>query len=429
LTTVRTTDIVVRPPASDPEMDAFFQLAAAHFVRDVPGEIAASDLRRSVAEAPGADPTAVRGAFRGDVYVGGYLIEERLLRIGGARLPVACVGVVITHPDHRRQGVATALMNDAATWVRERGLVMLLLHGLADFYRPFGYVDVFDQTEHVVRVSDILTAPPSPYRVRIATVDDAPALLDLYERHYGPHPGSFVRTLERQAFDLRMSASIDPRVYRFPDGTPHSPPVVAVDGSGESRGYLVGPWGSLRAFGSEVAADDPPAALALLQWRASLPAAQGQPPSEIRWPLPPDALAAAFIADAFAVETRSVHRPWTGWQASLVDLPGLVRRMLPEWNARYRQNPPGWSGAVALTGGDQTVTLRFDEGRVDCAAPRRGDDAAALHPDALAPLLFGFRTVAWAEASAEEPWPDGLASALESLFPRVTPWIAPSDGC
>ncbi len=274
-------DIVVRPPASEREFDAFFRLAAAHFVRDVPTSVAAADLRRHVTTAPGADPAGVRVAFRDGACLGGYLIEPRVMRIGRARLPAGGVGCVITHPDHRRQGVATALMRDAAAFARERGLVVLVLNGLANFYRQFGYVDVFDPTVHVVRRADALEAPSGSYHVRAATADDASALVDLYDRHYGPHPGSFVHAPDRQAFEIRASASIDPGLYRQADGAPHHPPVVSVDAEGTPRGYLVATWGSLRAFGNEMAADDPAAALALVRWRAALMAAMDPAPAEI----------------------------------------------------------------------------------------------------------------------------------------------------
>ncbi|HEU0113214.1 MAG TPA: GNAT family N-acetyltransferase, partial [Thermomicrobiales bacterium] len=361
-------DIGVRPPITEREFVSFFALAAPHFVRDVPQVTAAADLRRAVTGAPGADAAGVRGAFRDGDCLGGYLIEQRVLRVGRARIPAAGVGCVITHPDHRRQGVATALMRDATAYARARGIVVLLLHGLADFYRPFGYVDVFDQTRHAIRRDAALAAPPSPYRVRAASVDDSPALLDLYERHYGPHPGSFVRRLDRQAFEIGMSASVDSSVYRQADGTPHHPPVVAIDASGTPRGYLVATWGSLRAFGSEAAADDAAAVIALLQWRAGQLAAIDRPPDEIVWPLPPDSLAAAFLADAFAVQSRSAHRPWAGWQASLVDLPGLAAAMLPEWNARWLASDPAWTGGLALTAGDRAMTLRLDEDGIVCDA-------------------------------------------------------------
>ena len=78
--------IVVRPPATDDETAAFFDLTAAQFIRGAPLPIAASDLRRYVYDAPNADPANVRGAFHGHTCLGGYLYEERWLRIGAARI-------------------------------------------------------------------------------------------------------------------------------------------------------------------------------------------------------------------------------------------------------------------------------------------------------------------------------------------------------
>ena len=94
-------------------------------------------------------------------------------RVNAARLRAGCVGVVITDPAHRGQGIGKALMRDSFAHARSRGQALLLLHGLADYYRPFGYADVFDATEHAISRTAILDAPPSPYRVREATTADA----------------------------------------------------------------------------------------------------------------------------------------------------------------------------------------------------------------------------------------------------------------
>ena len=72
----------------------------------------------------------MRGAFTGNAYLGGYLIEERLLRVGPARVRTGCIGVVVVHPEHRGQGIGKALMRDAFDHARARGQVLLLLHGL-----------------------------------------------------------------------------------------------------------------------------------------------------------------------------------------------------------------------------------------------------------------------------------------------------------
>lgn len=409
-------------------MTAFFRLAT-QFMPGVPAEIARADFRRYVREMPNADPPAARGAFCGDDYLGGYLIEERWLRIGPARLRVGCVGVVITDPAHRGQGIGKALMRDSFAHARSRGQALLLLHGLADYYRPFGYADVFDATEHAVSRAAILDAPPSHYRLREATTADAAALLDLYERHYGPHPGSFARGLAQQAYLIDFSMSLDRSAYQQRDGAPFVPPVVAVDELERVRGYLIAPWGPLHAFGSEVAADDWPATLALLQHHARL--LDGLPPPEqVRWPLPPDALAAMLLADHFVVERTSRSRPWANWEAAIVDPLAVLEAMLPAWQARWRHQPTQKPMTLGLTIDGMGKRLHLAPDAVTLEAIS-GDEALAvtLTGPALAPLLFGFRSIAWAALQEGQAIPMEAMPVLEVLFPPRTPWIAPTDGC
>jgi hypothetical protein len=53
----------------------------------------------------------------------------------------------------------------------------------------------------------------------------------------------------------------------------------------------------------------------------------------------------------------------------------------------------------------------------------------ALTSRVLLPLLFGFRSVAWAAVQEGQRIPAELVPLLEALFPPLTPWIAPTDGC
>jgi GNAT superfamily N-acetyltransferase len=423
-------EIVVRPPTTDDEIAALFGLAASTFVSDTPPAMAAADFRRFVYDAPGVDPAAVRGAFTGDAYLGGYLIEDRLLRIGPGRVRTGCIGVVVVHPEQRGQGIGKALMHDALNHARGRGQVLLLLHGLADFYKPFGFADVFDVTEHAVRRTEILASPPSPYRVRPATTEDASALVALYDRHYGPHPGSFARSVDQEAFRLRFAASLDRHVYRQRDRLPYAPPVVAVADDDRPLGYLITPWGPLRAFGSEVAADDWPTTLALLQHHARQYDEDGVPVEHVRWPLPPDSLMAALLADHFVVESSATSRPWTNWEACLVDPLALLQAMIPAWNERWRRHTLDWCGTLVLTIDGVTVPLRLSAtGVVLGDGPYPTTHTLSLTGRGLLPLLFGFRSVAWVAIKEEQHVPSELMPILEILFPPVTPWIAPTDGC
>ena len=166
VSSMSTCDVVVRPPATDGELAASCQLAAEQFIRETPQSIAARDFQHFITETPGADRSGMRCAFRGEAYLGGYRVEERWLRVGPARLRTGCIGVVVVDPAHRGQGIGKTLMGDAFARALARRQTLLLLHGLVDFYRPFGFADVFDPTDHAVRGADILSAP----RVRIACV-------------------------------------------------------------------------------------------------------------------------------------------------------------------------------------------------------------------------------------------------------------------
>jgi GNAT superfamily N-acetyltransferase len=422
------TTIAIRPPETDAELDTFFHVASAQFVRDAPPAIAAADFRRFVEQAPDADPSRIRGAFRGDTYLGGYLIEERWLRIGAARVRTGCIGVVVTRPEFRRQGVATALMRDAETFARGRGCALLMLHGLADFYGPFGYVDIFDATEHHVTRDQALGLADSPYRVRPATESDAPAVLDLFERHHGGRPGSFARSIEHQAFQMRFAASLDTGSYRTREGRPYESPNVAVADNGGVRGYLVSPWGPLRAFGNEVAADDWPATRALLLHDARRLGDLPEPPADVRWPLPPDGLVAMLLADHLTVRAESLHRPRANWMASPIDLPRLLRDLISTWAARIQRctsAPPNRLPLVV----DDAWTVEFDPAVVRPVGDRFTSlPAIRLTAKVLLPLLFGFRNTAWAVGQPGVDLPPALLPIAVALFPPLQPWIAPTDG-
>jgi GNAT superfamily N-acetyltransferase len=421
--------ITIRPPAGDAELDAFFQVAAAQFVRDVPAEIAGPDFRRFVETAPGADPSRIRGAFRDGTYLGGYLIDERALRIDRARLKTGCVGVVVTRPEFRGQGVAKTLMNDTFAYARARGHIFLMLHGLANFYEPFGYVDVFDATDHCLDREEVLNHPPGPYRARQATSADTGAMLGLYDRHFGRHPGSFLRDEARQRFEIGFAASLEGHGYLTREGVPCAPPIVAVDTGDTVRGYLFSPWGPLRAFGNEVATDDWPATLALLQHDARYLTNRPEPLAELRWPLPPDGLTATLLSDHFTVRAETLSRPRANWMAALVDPVGLVAAFGPIWEDRLRHLRESGPDELSLAIGDApVVTLRTAK-----SAPVARLSAAAL-PIALpgkvvTQLVFGFRNPRWALVQPGVSVPDEMIPVLDALFPSVRPWIPATDGC
>ncbi|HEY3107238.1 MAG TPA: GNAT family N-acetyltransferase [Chloroflexota bacterium] len=411
--------VEVRALASEAEVAAYFELAAATFpgyqqfhCTPAPGGSVAAGWRRFVLETPGFEPARLRGAFRDGALLGGLIHEERSLYVGPARLRSGYVGAVVVDPCWRGQGVATALLRDSTALARSRRQALIVLRGIADFYAAFGYVDVFETTEHAVDPARVLALPDPGYVVRPATERDAPALLALYDRHYGGRTGAYARSLPLQRHLLRHR---------------EEPPLLALDRAGQPRGYLILSGAGDRAGAVEAAADCWPAALALLRRHAR---ARPQPPAELRWPLPPDAPSYYLLADHLPLRSETRSRPNAGWMARLADLEALFDRLLPLWRERWRRARVGWRGSLCLAVDEARCRLRLgDRELARQTEPSPHERELRLSPAALTQLIFGARPIAWLAAQPDQELPPDLAEVLAVLFPTGTAFYPFSNRC
>jgi predicted N-acetyltransferase YhbS len=422
--------VAVRALETDAEIAAFTRLATAQFFKDrSPSlEATAARWRRCFEDAPHYLPEQWRGAFLDGRLVGGYVVEERTLRLGPARLRCGCIGAVVADPDHRGRGVGRAMMRDSVAYAVARRQALLFLYGAPGYYPQFGYADVADVTEHDVdleRIAALEGASPAGYRTRPATPADAPALLELYRRHHGAYRGAFERTLEDERYLLR---------HRLLE----RPPLVAVDGDDTPRGYLMfayGPWWRDLAQAHEVAAGDWPATLALLRAHAALLAALPAPPPALRWQAPPDSAVVQHLGDHLPLVSRTSVRPGEGWEARLVHLEALFESCVPHWTdalaaLRRREGSGPYAVQIAVAAADggppeATATVGASAGAPAGAGPP--PVAVRLSPRLLAPLLFGYRPAAWAAAHPEASVPAAALPLLDALFPSGTPWVPGTD--
>jgi predicted acetyltransferase len=103
--------------------------------------------------------------------------------VRGTKLPVTGIGSVAVSPEHRRRGIADALVRAALREMRQRGDVLSMLYAFrADFYRRYGW--------GLVEMPTMLSVPPAMLpasdearRVRRLRLPDRPLVQDLYERH------------------------------------------------------------------------------------------------------------------------------------------------------------------------------------------------------------------------------------------------------
>jgi GNAT superfamily N-acetyltransferase len=414
--------ISARALESDAEVATYFELAAATFpgyqrthCTPSPGGSLAAGWRGFVLETPGFQPDYLRGAFLDGVLVGGCIHEERWLHVASARLRSGYVGGVVVDPRFRGRGIASVLMRDSIELGRQRGQGVIVLRGIPDFYGAFGYVDVFETTEHVVDPAHVLALPEPEYVVRPATLDDAPALLALYDRHHARRTGAYSRSLELQRHLVRHR---------------DVPPVLAIAPDGTPDGYLLVSGAADGGAAVEAVADCWPAALALLRHHAR---ARTTPPVELRWPLPRAGVTYYLLADHLQLRSETKSRPNAGWMARPGDLEALLDALTPLWRERWRKARLDYRGAVALRVEGVRRRLELDDGKLSCVPGGTGGVAEereiALTAGALTQLVFGTRPAAWVAAQPGERVPADLVDVLAALCPSGEAFYPFSNRC
>jgi predicted N-acetyltransferase YhbS len=414
----------VRPLSSEEEYTLYYRLADTAFSSQ-PSDEDARRWQHATMQHPDFRPEQIRGAFQDDQFVGGYIIDKHLLCMGAARIPTGCIGAVVTHPDHRKKGVASALMRDAIDFARRDGHALLLLDGIPNFYFRYGYIDMFDVTMVEIDRSAILAQPSTQYSVRAATVEDAPALLALYRRQFENVTGSLERSLEDQTYRLRYA---------------QMPPVVALSPRGAIEGYLIHGRNEELAQGREVTAENWEALLALLHHHARLLNGDAASTS-LQYFLPPDSLITQWLIDTlevpdtsqwrhpsleWGVRGMSYHHRFAGWMGRLTDFPLLMNASLPEFQARWRRSLARWTGEISLTVEGETRVLQFNDASLQLAeSPASSAYRLELTPQALVQLLFGYRPLG--QLTSIEHLPGDARAALAILFPLGHTWIPRTD--
>ncbi len=419
-----TPPLIIRPLVSAEEYDTYFRLADVAFSNQ-PSEESTQRWMHFLTHSPDFRVEQLRGAFRAGQLVGGCTVHERVLRMGAAHISTGCIGAVVTSPEQRKQGVATALMQDTYDFARQNNHALLVLDGIPKFYDRYGYIDMFDVTAVEVGRSAILAQPPAGYAIRLATEDDAADILALYNDHYGNYSGSFDRSLELQSYRLHHT---------------QRPPLVAFSPWGQVAGYLLCGMGDEVATGREIAANNWDALLALLQYHAHMLDGDNSPRT-VFYRLPLDAPMTQWMIDAlevpdtsqwhspaeeWGVRSMAYHHRFTGWMARLINFPALMAAILPELQLRWQRSMARWSGDIVLTVAEESCVLR-----IDGAAIQFADHASAtayrldLTPQALVQGIFGYRQLS--RLTNTSHLPEDAQATLSILFPPGHTWIPGTD--
>ena len=128
---------------------------------------------------------------------------------------------------------------------------------------------------------------------------------------------------------------------------------------------------------------------------------------------------------ACLVENQYFHH--TGWQVRIVNLSGLLQKMMPLLQIRLQNSVLAqWEGALHLDAGEQTATLVIEGGQVHLTAQPSGEHV--VHGGAnLARLLIGSDEPDEIIQQAEMVCTGQAFDFLRVLFPNLHPMLSHFD--
>ena len=334
-------------------------------------------------------------------------------RYEDVEIPAGEMGAVGTLEAYRHRGLVRAQVEYFKRRLRERGCLLSHIQGIPYYYRQFGYEYALPlegglrlETRHVP------TPPDAPFTFRLATQDDIPTLIHLYDE---------------AAQHLVIHTVRDETVWRYllthTDGTDTGCDNWLIqDADGQIVGYVRLPE---HHFGQELVVSEVSrlgfdAALATLQHLKTLVVERDKP--GIRLNLPADCTLMRLARSLGAHDLGTY-----AWQIHVPDLNALLRALAPVLERRIAGSPfAGLTRDVRLNLYRETVVLRFVAGRLTEIANLgfTGDEPIRFPPLQFIPLLLGYRTVeelraAHPDVSVAPAW----RLLVDTLFPKVASFI------
>lgn len=311
---------------------------------------------------------------------------------GGRAVRCMEVAGVAVPSEHRRAGVATAMMEGAVAWGAHRGLgLSMLFPAVPQLYRRLGweFAGTFPSSP-VPAVSR-----PAAEPMRRARPADLDAVAACHERYAATLPGAGRRNGRRWRWLLRGEAlyvldggdGIEAYVLLYRGADPSEDPqtLVAVD------------WGATTPRGIRAVA-------ALLTQRLS------DDTMVVRGPLP----------DAASMET-------TTWEVSATGgLHWMARTLVLGAAVSQRGFPAGVEAATTIAIDDPLLPglrgpWRLEvQGRAGVLTPA-ADPAVVMDPRATGPLYTGFRTASQLAAAGLLDGPGDAVAALDTMFAGPAP--------
>ena len=352
-------------------------------------------------------------------------VSDRSMYIGEAVVKLGGIGMVVTSPEYRGRGYASALLRDAIVYMEAQSYdLSLLFTTIQPFYTPLGWA-AFPQTMFELELHDRKTFAPSGWKGRAFNLEkDLARISQIYDEHNKGRTGTVLRPerLWRDGYSQQVGMLPSLVVERNGQIGAYANLAFPDDDQGIDA-YLATYYPNLREVGCR--SETPDGLLALCH--AILEAAYERGIESISGRLtrhhPMTLLLSAESGSplSFSIHERAMYR--------VISLAGLFQKLIPKFEAELENTGvTGRSDSFYFTVGDQGCTLTVDQGKVAATANDSGRIKVALDTYHFLKVLFGDATFGQLDQfnriKGINLQPDEMA-LLATLFPKDEPthWI------
>lgn len=343
---------------------------------------------------------------------------------------------VATHPDYRNRGLIRRLFEMVHARSKSEGHLVQGITGIPYFYRQFGYEYALELEGRRVTFLSLIPkgqeSIPEPYSLRIATPEDIPQLIELYN---GQRPTSMVWNILSEGFwHYQIEEVKDPTMV----GKQMCVRMI-VDNTNKVQGYLMiatKRWSkSLDVYALNLASGVSWQAVTLALLRAL--AAYGMQIPAVKLDIPPFHEISFWLGSAHPVyevlgeALAPYYEPPYAWYLRVPDVLAFIRHIAPVLEKRLANSAAAfYTGDFKLDFFRGGMHMVFDKGHITHVGPWRAPNYQNT-ADASCPalvflqLLFGYRSLDELRYSFPEVRVENSNAALllNTLFPKKYSWV------
>ncbi len=348
------------------------------------------------------DWTVTRLVWDGERLVHHWGVWGYHMRLDSVQVKVAGIGAVVTDETYRQRGLMHRAALDSFRAMADQGYDLTILRGR--HYAKYGYVRAWNYVTYRLTPAEI---PQRDLQRSYEALgpDHMDQITAIYNRYYQPYTGTAVRPT------YGMLQPGDMGAYGW------------FDDQGKLVGYVRAvPTEDKKALQCLEATGDPDQGLAVLAGLFKQEAYEAMTFFTLPYHHP---LSRLLRRGACLVENRYFFH--TGWQVRIVNLSGILQKMLPLLDARLQRSAlANWEGMLHLDAGEQHATLVVEEGRVRVTADEPGEHVVRGGTD-LARFLIGSDEPEEIIQQADMTCTGRAVDLVRTLFPNLRPVISHFD--